>query len=84
VQDLDPVAAVLLTIIFALGISQVVMLLMFLSGRDERDYLKSELVRVVQDRDGWRDVANRALLVAQVGRNTTRRAANLANRVGKS
>lgn len=33
--------------------------------------------------DGWRNVAERALLVAQIGRNVTRRAAKVAAVVSK-
>lgn len=42
---------------------------------------RSSLELVIRDRDGWRGVAERALLVAQIGKHVSRRATGLASRV---
>lgn len=49
--------------------------------RKARDLLQMRLDAVALDRDGWRDVAQRALLVAQIGRGVNERAARIAETV---
>lgn len=51
---------------------------LYTAARTERDLLRERLTAVVGDRDQWRTVAERALLVAQMGARITTRAARVA------
>lgn len=51
---------------------------LYATARNERDQAREDLVAVTNDRDGWRSVAERALLVAQIGKQVTLRATRVA------
>jgi len=53
---------------------------MYTAMRDRYARCQSQLAAVSADRDGWRDVGERALLVAQFGRRTLDRATQLVEK----
>jgi hypothetical protein len=68
---LEVLNGLLLLLLLSGGLSvQLVLWPLYVRTRDERD-------AVIRDRDGWRDVAQRALVVAQLSRSVTRRATKL-------
>jgi len=50
---------------------------LYTTTRAERDALRENLNAMAADRDGWRSVGERALLVAQLGKQVTTRAARV-------
>jgi hypothetical protein len=53
---------------------------LYTTMRAERDTLRDSLTAMTADRDGWRSVGERALLVAQLGTRVTKRATRLVSR----
>lgn len=78
---MDPLYAWVITavvIVAAAGVVYFVEWRLYMMVRRERDECKQSLAAVVADRDGWRGVAERALLVAQIGKRVTTRATSAA------
>lgn len=75
---------VLLAVIFgSICVGRFILWPLYASLKKERNMLQERLDAVVRDRDGWRGVAERALLVAQIGKQVSRRATRLVARVGQ-
>lgn len=53
---------------------------LYRAARRQRELCAEDLRILTVERDGWREVANRALLVAENGRNVSRRATRLVVR----
>ena len=50
----------------------------------ERNFLQRRLNLMTRDRDEWRSVAERAILVAQISKGVTQRATDAVTRTAKS
>lgn len=83
-MDLVVLAAVAAAVLIAALAVHFTEWRLYTSMRAERDDLRATLVAITADRDGWRSVGERALLVAQLGTRVTQRATRLVSRTSEA